>query len=113
MIIRLGYVAIALNLKEVTSSSTVTFATYNKLKNEEERLKKLKSITYSNIDALDEILKYNMKKNIHFYRLTSKLIPLSTHPEVVWDYKRYFSKELNRIGEIVKASNMRIDFHPD
>lgn len=113
MIIRLGYVAIALNLKKVTSSSTVTFVTYNKLRNEEERLKKLKSITFSNIDALDEILKYNMKNNIHFYRLTSKLIPLSTHPEVVWDYKRYFSKELNRIGEIVKASNMRIDFHPD
>ena len=41
MIIRLGYVAIALNLKNVTSSSTVTFATYNKLKSEEERLKKL------------------------------------------------------------------------
>ena len=38
MIIRLGYVAIALNLKNVTSSSTVTFATYNKLKSEEERL---------------------------------------------------------------------------
>ena len=36
MIIRLGYVAIALNLKKVTSSSTVTFANYNKLKNEEE-----------------------------------------------------------------------------
>ena len=34
MIIRLGYVAIALNLKNVTSSSTVTFATYNKLKSE-------------------------------------------------------------------------------
>ena len=38
MIIRQGYVAIALNLKNVTSSSTVTFATYNKLKSEEERL---------------------------------------------------------------------------
>ena len=33
MIIRLGYVAIALNLKNVTSSSTVPFATYKKLKN--------------------------------------------------------------------------------
>ena len=37
MIIRLGYVAITLNLKNVTSSSTVTFANYNKLKNEEEK----------------------------------------------------------------------------
>ena len=81
MIIRLGYVAIALNLKNVTSSSTVTFATYNKLKSEEERLKKLKSVTFSNIDDLETILKYNMENNIHFYRLTSKLIPLSTHPD--------------------------------
>lgn len=81
MIIRLGYVAIALNLKNVTSSSTVTFATYNKLTNEEERLKKLKSVTFSNIDDLETILKYNMENNIHFYRLTSKLIPLSTHQD--------------------------------
>ena len=41
MIIRLGYVAITLNLKNVTSSSTVTFANYNKLKNEEEKLMKM------------------------------------------------------------------------
>ena len=113
MIIRLGYVAITLNLKNVTSSSTVTFANYNKLKNEEEKLKKLKSVTFSNLDDLETILKYNIKNNIHFYRLTSKLIPLSTHPEVLWQYDRYFSKELKRIGEIVKKSNMRIDFHPD
>ena len=63
MIIRLGYVAIALNLKNVTSSSTVTFATYNKLKSEEERLKKLKSVTFSNTDDLETILKYNMQNN--------------------------------------------------
>lgn len=113
MIIRLGYVAIALNLKNVTSSSTVTFATYNKLKNEEERLKKLKSVTFSNIDDLETILKYNMENNIHFYRLTSKLIPLSTHPEVTWEYEKYFSKELKRIGDIIKKSHMRVDFHPD
>ncbi|WP_455538692.1 UV DNA damage repair endonuclease UvsE [Terrisporobacter sp.] len=113
MIIRLGYVAIALNLKNVTSSSTVTFATYNKLKSEEERLKKLKSVTFSNIDDLETILKYNIENNIHFYRLTSKLIPLFTHPEVTWEYERYFSKELRRIGDIVKKSSMRIDFHPD
>ena len=112
MIIRLGYVAIALNLKNVTSSSTVTFATYNKLKNEEERLKKLKSVTFSNTDDLETILKYNMENNIHFYRLTSKLIPLSTHPEVIWEYEKYFSKELKRIGDIIKKSHMRVDFHP-
>ena len=113
MRVRLGYVAIALNLKNVTSSSTVTFANYNKLKSEEEKLKKLKTVTFSNIDDLETILKYNIKNNIHFYRLTSRLIPLSTHPEINWDYERYFSKELRRIGKIIKESNMRVDFHPD
>ncbi len=82
MIIRLGYVAIALNLKNITTSSTVTYTNYCKLKNEEERLKKLKSVTFSNLDGLEKILKYNIENNIHFYRLTSKLIPLSTHPQV-------------------------------
>lgn len=113
MRIRLGYVAIALNLKNVTSSSTVTFANYNKIKTEEEKLRKLKTVTFSNLDDLETILKYNMENNIHFYRLTSKLIPLSTHPEVIWEYERYFSKELYRIGQTIKKSNMRVDFHPD
>lgn len=113
MIVRLGYVAIALNLKNITTSSTVTFSNYSKIKSEEEKIKKLKSVTYSNIEALEKILRYNIDNNIHFYRLTSKLIPLSTHPEVNWDYAKYFGKELKRVGNIIKENNMRIDFHPD
>lgn len=113
MKIRLGYVAIALNLKNITSSSTVTFANYNKLKSEDEKLRKLKRVTFSNIDDLETILKYNIENNIHFYRLTSKLIPLSTHPEVAWDYDKYFSKELKAVGNLIKSSNMRLDAHPD
>ena len=35
MRIRLGYVAIALNLPKVTSSSTVTYSRYSKLNTEE------------------------------------------------------------------------------
>lgn len=113
MIVRLGYVAIALNLDKVTSSSTVTYSNYSKIKREEEKLKKLKSVTYSNIDALEKILEYNIENNIHFYRLTSKLIPLSTHPEVFWNFEKYFVKDLKRIGQLIKNNNMRVDFHPD
>lgn len=113
MKIRLGYVAIALNLKNITSSSTVTFANYNKLKSEDEKLRKLKRVTFSNIEDLETILKYNIENNIHFYRLTSKLIPLSTHPEVAWNYEKYFSKELKAVGNLIKSSNMRLDAHPD
>lgn len=113
MRIRLGYVAIALNLPKITSSSTLTFARYSKINNEEEKLKKLKQITYSNIKALEEILNYNIENNLHFYRITSNLIPLATHPEVMWDYRKYFKDDFKYIGKIIKDSNMRVDTHPD
>ena len=112
MKIRLGYVAIALNLNKVTSSSTLTYARYLKM-NEEDRLKKLKEVTYSNIEALEKILRYNIENNIHFYRMTSNFIPLATHPEVMWDYLKYFKKDLEYIGNIIKDNNLRVDAHPD
>lgn len=92
MRVRLGYVAIALNLDKVTSSSTVTYSRYSKINSEEEKLKKLKEVTYSNLEALEKILKYNIDHNIHFYRITSNLIPLATHPDVMWDLKSILDK---------------------
>jgi UV DNA damage endonuclease len=113
MRIRLGYVAIALNLPKVTSSSTLTYARYSKMNTESERLNKLKEVTRSNIDALEKILKFNIENKIHFYRITSNLIPLATHPEVEFDYRRYFKKDFEYIGNIIKKSSMRVDTHPD
>lgn len=112
MIIRLGYVAIALNLGKVTSSSTLTYTRYLKL-NKEDRLKKLKEVTYSNIEALEKILRYNIDNNIHFYRMTSNFIPLATHPDVMWDYLKYFKKDLEYIGKLIKDNNLSVDAHPD
>ena len=113
MRVRLGYVAIALNLDKVTSSSTVTYSRYSKINSEEEKLKKLKEVTYSNLEALEVILNYNIGHKIHFYRITSNLIPLATHPDVMWDYKKYFRQDFLNLGNIIKKSNMRIDSHPD
>ena len=113
MKIRLGYVAIALNLYKVTSSSTLTYSRYEKINSDSERINKLKEITSSNISALEKILRYNIESDIHFYRITSNLIPLATHPDVMWDYRKYFYKDFKYIGKIIKNSNMRVDAHPD
>jgi len=113
MKIRLGYVAIALNLDKVTSSSTLTYSRYEKINSDSERINKLKEITSSNISALEKILRYNIENDIHFYRITSNLIPLATHPDVMWDYRKYFYKDFKYIGKIIKNSNMRVDAHPD
>lgn len=113
MIVRLGYVAIALGLPKVTSSSNVTYTTYQKLENEEKKIIKLKQVTYSNVLDLRKILEYNIKNNIHFYRMTSALVPLATHPRVNWDYRTIFETDFRIIGDIIKDNNMRVDTHPD
>lgn len=114
MRIRIGYVAIALNLPHVTSSSTVTYTRYQKMFSQEERINKLKQVTLSNLDDLYKILGYNLEKNIHFYRITSRLVPLATHPEVLdWEYRKYFQKDFERIGKMVRQHQMRVDTHPD
>lgn len=115
MRIRLGYVSIAMNLgKKVTSSSTVTFKNYNKIIEEEKKKEKLKSVTLSNLNDLIKILDYNIKNNIHFYRMTSGLIPLATHPEVgYWGHREIFKNDFKYIGKLIKESKMRVDIHPD
>ena len=52
MRVRIGYVAISLNLPKVTSSSNVTYSYYSKLLNDEQKLNKLKQVTLSNIEVI-------------------------------------------------------------
>ena len=114
MKVRLGYVSIALKLPKVTTSSTVTYANYMKMNNADMKLNKLKQVTSSNLSALDKTLRYNIENHIHFYRITSQLFPLVTHPDVgAWDYRKLFKKDLSHIGNLVKEANMRVDTHPD
>jgi len=115
MRVRLGYVAISNVLeKKITSSSTVTFANYNKILSEEKKLEKLQVVGLSNLKALEEILRYNIKNNIHFYRITSALMPLVTHPDVgYWGHRELFKKDFEYIGKLIKDADMRVDTHPD
>jgi UV DNA damage endonuclease len=113
MRVRLGYVAIALKLPKVTSSSNVTYTFYQRLATEEKKINKLKQIAYSNIVDLKKILEYNVENNIHFYRITSALIPLATHPDVNWNYRTMFGVDYKLLGDYVKNNDMRVDTHPD
>ena len=45
--------------------------------------------------------------------MTSNFIPLATHPDVMWDYLKYFKKDLEYIGKLIKDNNLRVDAHPD
>lgn len=108
MIIRLGYVAIS-NAISDTSSSPYTYSEYMNKHN----IDKLDSVIKSNLIGLENILKYNVKNNIHFYRMSSKIIPLATKDDVKFNYTTKYKQYYERIGKIVNDNNMRVDFHPD
>lgn len=109
MKIRLGYACISKTLSNVTTSSTVTYTTFQKDKD----YKKIDTVIKSNLNALKEILTYNIKNNIHFFRLSSKLIPLATKSDVIFDYIDPYKDYYNSIAKIIKDNKLRIDFHPD
>ena len=109
MKIRLGFVALSKTL-DITTSSTITYTNFI---NESEPYDKLNNIINNNLNSLINLLNYNIKNNIHFYRLTSKLIPLATHDKVNYDYINPFIDKYNIIKDIINNNNIRIDIHPD
>ncbi|KXH87285.1 UV DNA damage repair endonuclease UvsE [Sporosarcina sp. HYO08] len=113
-IVRLGYVAMSMELKNASPSQTMTFAQFQKIDERDAAIRKLERISLSNLENTLRILKHNAASDIHFYRLTSRLIPLANHPELTdWNYLRPLQKQLREIGNFVKEHNIRIDFHPD
>ncbi|WP_057767989.1 UV DNA damage repair endonuclease UvsE [Cytobacillus praedii] len=112
MRIRFGYVANALGLWEASPSKTLTFTRYSALP-KEERLEKLKAVTAQNIYNTKRILYYNLANEIELYRFSSSLVPLATHPEVMWDFVTPFKTEWEELGQIVKQLKLRPSFHPN
>lgn len=108
MKVRLGYVAIS-NCIGVTSSSPFTYSEYLRDGN----VDKLDDVIISNLEALENIIDYNIRNNIHFYRMSSKIIPLATKDDVVFDYLDKYRDYYEKIGKKISDNKMRVDFHPD
>ncbi|WNS76504.1 UV DNA damage repair endonuclease UvsE [Bacillus sp. DTU_2020_1000418_1_SI_GHA_SEK_038] len=113
-IVRLGYVAMSMELKNASPSQTMTFAQFQKIDDREAAIRKLERIALSNLHNTLRLLKHNAASDIHFYRLTSRLIPLANHEELLdWNYIKPLKEPLREIGDFAKTHNIRIDFHPD
>lgn len=111
MYLRFGYACITKTL-EITTSHTITYTNYKKLSLEQQH-KKLIEISEKNLDNLLEIIKYNIKNNIHFYRMSSNIFPLATHPEIKIDILKICEKKLKTIGQIINENKLRVDIHLD
>lgn len=113
-IVRLGYVAMSTELKNASPSKTMTFAQFQTIGDREAALRKLERISLSNLHNTLRLLKHNAASEIHFYRFTSRLIPLANHEELLdWDYMRPLKENLREIGDFVYRNKIRVDFHPD
>lgn len=108
MKIRLGYACIT-NCLDFTSSSPYTYGEYLKYGD----MEKLDRVIVSNLKSLEEIIYYNIKNNIHFYRMSSKIIPLATKTDVKFDYINKYKSYYDKIGKMISDYDMRVDFHPD
>ena len=55
---------------------------------------------------------YNIRNDITFFRMTSELIPLVSHPLVKYDFINQYKSYYKKIGDIIKENNLRVDIHP-
>ena len=107
MKIRIGYLGKPHTLFE--SFHTMTLKKYKKL--EENANLELDKLIISNLNTLNNIIEYNKKNNIYFYRIIDNLLPLAIK-DIEYNYKKFSNTFLN-IGERIKKYNMRVDIHAD
>ena len=58
------------------------------------------------------VLNWNEAQNIRFYRVSSGIIPLASHPGARWPWRRILAQELLEIGRLVRGKRLRVSMHP-
>ena len=66
-----------------------------------------------NLIHLNQILKYNVKNDLLFFRISLDLIPFASHPICKFAWYKFFQSELHHLGDYIKKYNIRISMHPD
>lgn len=104
---RFGYAC--LNITMGSKVRTCRLQTYLKEGNE-----KAKSIALENVKTILETLKWNIKHNIYLFRATSNIIPLGTHEQFNWDWKKDsdFLEATSKVKDFVEANDIRLTSHP-
>jgi UV DNA damage endonuclease len=73
---------------------------------------KLRGITLQNLQALEKIMDYNIGNGIRLFRLSSDLVPFGSHFLNKQHWWEDHAALLDRIGEKIRRSGIRISMHP-
>ena len=111
MKIRLGYVSPPVTIPKLKFSNI----TYTSFKKDDiiKKYEKHEKVIQENLKILKQILIYNGKNKIHFYRMTSHLFPFLGFDKVLFDYINPYIKQYQEIGTLLKKYDIRMDIHPD
>ena len=102
---KIGYPCINNSIPH-TSPSTFRLVSYSE--------NRLIQTVRDNLIHLNQILKYNVKNNLLFFRISSDLIPFASHPICKFSWYKFFQSEFKQIGDYIKKHNIRISIliHP-
>ena len=99
---KIGYACIPLTIQATNTRRML-------VKDYDEKL--LKDLIDKNLDDLKLILMHNKKNNIDFFRISSNIIPLASHPINTFNWQEYFKDKLLDIGSYIKTNNIRVSMH--
>jgi UV DNA damage endonuclease len=99
----LGYACINRTLETTTGR---TFRLANLSAN------KVREIGGANLDALMAILRWNVSRDLRFFRVSSAVIPFASHEAFAHDWQSMFAPQLARIRDYVEQEGLRVTLHP-
>lgn len=100
---KIGYPCINLSM-DCRSSRTFRLTSYSE--------KRFKETVKNNLNCLFQILRFNLKHNLFFFRITSGLIPFAPHPICQINWQKIFKKDFKEIGDFIKQNKIRVSMHP-
>ncbi|MDH5461573.1 MAG: UV DNA damage repair endonuclease UvsE [Candidatus Bathyarchaeota archaeon] len=74
---------------------------------------RLKETVENNLDCLMKILRFNVRHNLLFFRITSDLVPFASHPICRFNWQKHFREHFRSIGDFVQHNSVRVSMHPD
>jgi UV DNA damage endonuclease len=69
-------------------------------------------VSRRNLDALREILQWNLKHRIKLFRITSGLIPFGSHHINSGIWKKELKGDFREIGDFIRRNFLRVSMHP-
>jgi UV DNA damage endonuclease len=66
-----------------------------------------------NLACLQQILAFNLRHELLFFRITSDLVPFAAHPVNQFGWQAHFQPQFLEIGQFIAEHGIRISMHPD